>query len=71
MRSRVSADPHSEYWDRVSAADRRVDAELASIRRKQDAGIVTAAQAAGERAKALQAHLAEVRRLRQEFLGGD
>lgn len=59
------------YSEQVSAADRTTDAELASIRRKEDAREYTPAEAAQARIATLEAHLATVRRLRQELLGGD
>lgn len=64
-------DPHTRYFTAVEAADRRVDAELARIRRLEDAGEYTSREGALARVEALEAHLAEVRRLRQELLGGD
>ncbi len=64
-------DPHARYWEAVTAADRSVDAELAAIRRKEDAGEYTTREAADARVEALEAHLATVRQLRQEHLGGD
>jgi len=64
-------DPHTAYFRAVTALDRRVDAELAAIRRRQDAGEYTSREAAEARVAALESHLAEVRRLRTELLGGD
>lgn len=63
-------DPHRAYFVQVTATDRRVDAELAAIRRRQDAGEYTLTEAAEARVAVLEAHLAEVRRLRIELLGG-
>jgi uncharacterized protein YceH (UPF0502 family) len=62
---------HDRYWEAVTAADRNVDAALARIRRLEDAGQYTPAEAAGARVEALEAHLAAVRQLRQEHLGAD
>jgi hypothetical protein len=63
-------DPHTAYFEQVTAADRRIDAEIAAIRRKEDAGELTPKEAADARVEALEAHLTEVRRLRLEHLGG-
>jgi hypothetical protein len=70
-RSRNEDEQRAPYWEAVTAADRKVDALIAAIRRREDAGALTAAGAAAERIEALEAHLAEIRRLRQEHLGGD
>jgi len=64
-------DRHAQYWELVTSADRTVDAELAAICRKEDAGEYTVMEACEARVAALEAHLAEVRRLRLEHLGGN
>ena len=64
-------DPHAACFTAVQAADRRLDAELAAIRRREDTGEYTPRQAADARVEAMEAHLATLRRLRQEHLGGD
>jgi hypothetical protein len=64
-------DAHTAYFRAVEAADRHVDAALARVRRLEDAGQYTPAEAVAERIAALEAHLNEVRRLRLELLGGD
>jgi len=60
----------SAYYEAVTAADARLQAALASLRDRQDAGEVTARQAADERIALLEGHLAECQRLRREHLGG-
>ena len=58
------------YWAQVEAEDSRLDAILASIRRRQDEGTITTREAADERVVVLETHLASVRQLRQRYLGG-
>ena len=64
-------DPHDAYFAAVKAADRSVDAQISAIRRREDAGELTSKEAADVRIEALESHLARLRRLRQEHLGGD
>jgi len=68
---RVPQDAHTAYWEAVKAADRRVDSELSTIRAKEYAGEYTTLEGCQARVESLTAHLAEVRRLRVELLGGD
>lgn len=65
-------DRHSRYWTAVGDEDRALDVRLADISRRQDAGEFTTLEAAQQRIEALEAHLSEVRHLRQQYLeGGD
>lgn len=64
-------DPHAAYFEAVKAADRSIDAQIAAIRRREDAGQYTPKEAAVARVEALEAHLATLRRLREEHLGRD
>ncbi len=64
-------DSHAAYFEAVKAADRSVDAQIAAIRRREDAGEYTPKEAADARVEALEAHLTTLRRLRREHLGGD
>lgn len=64
-------DSHAAYFEAVEAADRSVDAQIAAIRRREDAGQYTPKEAADARVEALEAHLTTLRRLRREHLGGD
>jgi len=59
----------SAYYEAVAAADARLEAALADLRDRQDAGEVTIWQAADERVALLEGHLAECQRLRREHLG--
>jgi uncharacterized protein YceH (UPF0502 family) len=54
----------------VKAADRSVDAQISAIRRREDADEYTSKEAADARIEALEAHLATLRQLREEHLGG-
>ena len=57
----------SGYFEAMREADERLDAALAAVRAEQDAGRITAAEAAAERVGLLEAHLAECQRLRREL----
>jgi hypothetical protein len=61
--------PHTFYIRAVEEADRRFDAEIASVRGKQDAGELTARESADERIRIMTAHLETVRELRRRYLG--
>jgi hypothetical protein len=60
----------STYMSEASAADAELDEQLAIFRRELDAGEITAAEAATERVRALEAHLAAIRALREKHFGG-
>ena len=64
-------DPHTAYFEAVKAADRSIDAQIAAIRRREDAGEYTPKEAADARVEALEAHLATLHRLRLQHLGRD
>ena len=53
----------------MQAADQALDDGLAELRRRADAGEVTAAEAATERITLLEAHLDQARQAREQFLG--
>lgn len=59
-------DPNA-YFDAVRALDETLDEALGRVRAEQDAGRLTAVQAAAERVAVLERHLAETRRLRREL----
>jgi len=61
---------HGAYFDAMHDLDEATDRALAAVRAGEDAGRITAAQAAAERVGLLESHLAECRRLRRELLGG-
>jgi hypothetical protein len=61
-------DPNA-YFDAVRALDEALDLALGRVRAEQDAGRLTAVQAAAERVGLLERHLAESRRLRRELSG--
>jgi hypothetical protein len=63
--------PHSTYMERVNAADYLLAAALAALTRKQDAGQITVRQAADERVRLLEQHMATVQGLRHDLLGGE
>jgi hypothetical protein len=58
------------YFAALCEADEALAEALAAIRAETDAGRVTPAEAATERVGVLERHLAEVRRLRRELMGG-
>ena len=60
----------SDYISEAIAADKALDAKLAIFRRELDAGEITAVDAAYERVRALENHLATIRALRQKYFGG-
>lgn len=64
-------DSHAAYFEAVKAAERAIDAQIAAIRRREDAGQYSPKEAADARVEALEAHLATLGRLRREHLGGD
>ncbi len=69
MRNHPTED-HSAYFGAMRDLDDAIDRALAAVRAEEDAGRITAAQAAAERVGLLESHLAECRRLRRELLGG-
>jgi hypothetical protein len=68
--SSVRQGDHESYRAAVEAEDGRFDDQIAGIRRRQDAGELTAREAADERIHVMEAHLAAVQELRQAYLGG-
>lgn len=65
--SASTGDRHSAYFDALRALDEALDLELGRVRAEQDAGRLTAVQAAAERVAVLERHLAETRRLRRDL----
>jgi hypothetical protein len=61
---------HSAYFAALGDEQDAFDDALAAIRAEQDAGRVTVAEAAAERAGLLERHLERLARLRREHLGG-
>jgi hypothetical protein len=66
----AASDRHRAYFDAMRDADEALDDALAAVRAEQDAGRITAADAAAERCALLERHLAECRQLRAG-LGGE
>jgi hypothetical protein len=68
----VTADgQHSRYMDAAALAGRALQARIGNIGRRRDSGEFTTRQAADERIRALEEHLATVRLLRERQLGGE
>jgi hypothetical protein len=59
----------SAYTEAAAAEDARLDAELRSIRRREDAAELTVREAADHRIAAMEAHLGRLRELREKHLG--
>jgi hypothetical protein len=64
----VEPSPPQTYDDAMRAADQALDDGLAVLRRRQDAGEITTAQAATERVTLLEHHLDQARQARRQFL---
>jgi hypothetical protein len=64
------SDHHTAYHEAVSAADDDVRDALAHVRAEEDAGRITALQAAQERVGLLENHLERCRQARITYLGG-
>jgi hypothetical protein len=62
-------DPHTAYYDAVSQADADLGEAISCIVAEQDAGRITAEQAAAERCEVLTRHLGLLKQLRAEHLG--
>jgi hypothetical protein len=60
----------SRYYIKAEAEDRRLAERLAAIRSREDAGTIATRQAADERIKVMEEHLAAVRELRERHLEG-
>lgn len=60
----------SRYYMLAEAEDGRLTERLAAIRSRQDAGTITARQAADHRIAAMEEHLEAVRELRRRHLEG-
>jgi hypothetical protein len=69
MHESSTTQPGSTYMDEALAADATLDEQLAIFRRELDAGEMTAAEAAAERVRAMEAHLAAIRALRKKYFG--
>ena len=67
--SNPPTDRHAAYFDAMREADEALDEALGHVRAEQDAGRLTAVQAAAERVAVLERHLAECRRLRRDLPG--
>jgi len=63
-------DLSSPYMAEASAADKALDEQLAILRREEADGEITTCEAAAERVRALEAHLAAIRALRARYFGG-
>ena len=61
---------HSAYYAALGDADEALTDAMAAVRAEQDAGRITVLEACLERCGLLERHLAELRRLRAEHLGG-
>jgi hypothetical protein len=57
------------YFDALREADEALDDALSHVRAEQDAGRITATEAAAERTGLFERHIAECRRLHRELLG--
>jgi hypothetical protein len=68
--SSASDDARDRYWRAVAAEDKRLGDRIAEIRRQQDVGMFTVAEAADERIRAMEQHLAATKELRVRLLGG-
>jgi hypothetical protein len=70
----VMTDPASfykpGYWPAVADENAAADDSLGHIRAEENAGRITAIEAATERCVLLTEHLARLARLRAEYLGG-
>jgi hypothetical protein len=66
----ADADEHPAYFEAVAAADEQLEAGLAALRRREDAGEIRPAEAAAERVQRLERHLELCRQARLEHLGG-
>jgi hypothetical protein len=69
MTESSTTQPASTYMDEALAADAALDDQLAIFRRELDAGEITAAEAAAERVRAMEAHLGAIRALREKYFG--
>jgi hypothetical protein len=63
-------DEHPAYFAAIAAADEQLEAGLAALRRREDAGEIRPAEAAAERVHMLEHHLELCRQARLEHLGG-
>jgi hypothetical protein len=61
----------SNYITEAMAADAALDEQLAIFRREEADGEITAVEAAYERVRALETHLATIRALRAKYFGGN
>jgi len=68
--TRNATPPASTYLSEALAADAELDEQLAIFRRELDAGEISPAEAAAERVRALETHLARIRALRVKHFGG-
>lgn len=59
------------YAAEAGLADEVLDVAQASIRRRAEAGEITWAEAADERVRVMEDHLAVIRRLRVKHFGGE
>jgi hypothetical protein len=63
--------PGARYMEAAAAEDGKLDERLTMIRREEDEGSITVREAAAERVKALEGHLAATRALRLQHFGSD
>jgi hypothetical protein len=64
----VTGDP-SPYYRAVSQADQDLENALSRVRTEEDAGRLTVLDAALERMRLLEGHLAQCQALRRDYLG--
>jgi uncharacterized protein (DUF885 family) len=65
----MDPDRVARYNERATECAAWLDRELEAIRRNYDAGLITIRQAADERIRRMEQHLATIRNLRDEYLG--
>jgi hypothetical protein len=58
----------SAYYTEITAADEDLQLSLETLRRDEDAHRLTTLEAAQERIKLMEDHLAHIQRLRREYL---
>jgi hypothetical protein len=69
--SSINDDEHESYARLVQIEDQQFDELIAGVRRRQDAGELTAREAADERIRIMTGHLQAIQELRRQLLGGD
>jgi uncharacterized protein (DUF885 family) len=67
----MDPDRVARYNERATECAAWLDRELEAIRRDYDAGLITIRQAADERIRRMEQHLATIRNLRDEYLSAE